>query len=242
MADYSKYYEAREVVSRILEQDFIGPVKKDECLAEVPVQYYIMGKLYPQKDTVEALDLARNPLLENEIETYDASISLSNQNNPSSMGITVTLKAGVGAICISGSYAFYEPISFDDAKECGIDTSRWEHLEKKPKEIWRRNEYSYDEKVIFTGERVEYADLPNGLQLQVYTHSIMDSGERIITIALVNENQSENDMTSTSRCCAFQPVIRVSSSDGTAVFTSVNRQTYLTADPELPDRDVLSAQ
>ena len=68
MADYSKYYEAREVVSRILEQDFIGPVTKDECLAEVPVQYYIMGKLYPQKDTVEALDLARNPLLENEIE------------------------------------------------------------------------------------------------------------------------------------------------------------------------------
>ena len=88
MADYSKYYEAREVVSRILEQDFIGPVTKDECLAEVPVQYYIMGKLYPQKDTVEALDLARNPLLENEIETYDASISLSNQNNPSSMGVT----------------------------------------------------------------------------------------------------------------------------------------------------------
>lgn len=35
MADYSKYYEAREVVTRILEQDFIGPVTKDECLAEV---------------------------------------------------------------------------------------------------------------------------------------------------------------------------------------------------------------
>ena len=173
MADYSKYYEAREVVTRILEQDFIGPVTKDECLAEVPVQYYIMGKLYPQKDTVEALDLARNPLLENEIETYDVSISLSNQNNPSSMGITVTLKVDVSAICVSGSYAFYEPTSFDDAKECGIDTSRWEHLEKKPKEIWQRNEYSYDEKVIFTGERVEYADLPNGLQLQVYTHSMM---------------------------------------------------------------------
>lgn len=49
MADYSKYYEAREVVTRILEQDFIGPVTKDECLAEVPVQYYIMGKLYPQR-------------------------------------------------------------------------------------------------------------------------------------------------------------------------------------------------
>ncbi len=239
MADYSKYYEARDVISRILEQDFIGPVTREECLAELPVQYYIMGKLYPQKDTVEALDLARNPLLENEIETYDASISLSNQNNPSSMGITVTLNAGVSAICVSGSYAFYEPVSFEDAKECGIDTSRWEHLEKKPKEVWRRNEYSYSEKVIFTGERVEYADLSSGLQLQVYTHSIMDTGERVITVALVNENQSENDMNATSKCCAFQPVIKVAGYDGASIFTSVNRQTYLTTDPELLELDML---
>lgn len=239
MADYSKFYDARKVVSRILEQDFIGPVTKDECLAELPVQYYIMGKLYPQKDTVEALDLARNPLLENEIETYDASISLSNQNNPSSMGITVTLKAGVDAICISGGYAFYEPISFEDAKDCEIDTSKWDHLEKKPKEVWRRNEYSYSEKITFTGERVEYANLPSGLQLQVYTHSIMDSGERVITVALVNENQSENDMNATSKCCAFQPVIRVASCDRAPIFTSVNRQTYLTTDPELLELDIL---
>ena len=239
MADYSKYYEARDVISRILEQDFIGPVTKDECLTELPVQYYIMGKLYPQKDTVEALDLARNPLLENEIETYDASISLSNQNNPSSMGVTVTLKADVNAICVSGSYAFYEPVSIEDAKECGIETSKWERMEKKPKEIWRRNEYSYAEKVIFTGERVKYADLPSGLQLQVYTHSIVDTGERVITVALVNENQSENDMNTTSKCCAFQPVIRITSCDGASIFTSVNRQTYLTTDPELLELDML---
>jgi len=239
MADYSKFYDARKVVSHILEQDFIGPVTKDECLVELPVQYYVMGKLYPQKDTVEALDLARNPLLENEIETYDASISLSNQNNPSSMGITVTLKAGVNAICISGCYAFYEPIAFEDAKNCGIDTSKWEHLEKKPKEVWRRNEYPYSEIITFSGERVEYADLPSGLQLQVYTHSIMESGERVITIALVNENQSENDTGATSKSCAFQPVIRVTGIEGARIFTSVNRQTYLTTDPELLELDML---
>lgn len=239
MADYSQFYEARKVVSRILEQDFIGPVTKDECLAELPVQYYIMGKLYPQKDTMEALDLARNPLLENEIETYDASISLSNQNNPSTMGITVTLKAGVCAICVSGSYAFYEPVSFEDAKGNGIDTFRWEHLEKKPKEVWKRKEYGYSETIAFTGKRVEYSDLPSGLQLQVYTHSVMDSGERVITVALVNENQSDNDMGSTSKCCAFQPVIRLTSGDAAATFTSVNRQTYLTTDAELLELDML---
>ena len=239
MADYSKFYEAREIVSHILEQDFVGPVTKDECLAELPVQYYIMGKLYPQKDTVEALDLARNPLLENEIETYDASISLSNQNNPSSMGITVTLKAGVSTIYISGSYAFYVPIPLAEAQLHGINTSRWEHLEKKPKEVWRREEYSYSEKVSFTGERVEHADLPGGLQLQVYTHSVLSTGERVITIALVNENQSQNDVGSTSRYCAFQPVIKVAGCDGVSVFTSVNRQTYLTTDPELLELDML---
>ena len=86
---------------------------------------------------------------------------------------------------------------------------------------------------------MEYANLPSGLQLQVYTHSIMDSGERVITVALVNENQSENDMNATSKCCAFQPVIRVASCDRAPIFTSVNRQTYLTTDPELLELDIL---
>lgn len=139
MADYSKFYEAREIVSHILEQDFVGPVTKDECLAELPVQYYIMGKLYPQKDTVEALDLARNPLLENEIETYDASISLSNQNNPSSMGITVTLKAGVSTIYISGSYAFYVPIPLAEAQLHGINTQLDAMINKLRKEAHAMN-------------------------------------------------------------------------------------------------------
>ena len=239
MADYSDFYEARKVVSRILEQDFIGPVSEDECLAELPVQYYIMGKLYPQKDTVEALDLARNPLLENEIDTYDASISLSNQNNPSSMGVTVTLKSGVNVIRISGSYAFYEPILFVEAQHQGIDISRWGHLEKKPKELWLRKPYKYSENIEFTEEHVSYADLEAGLQIQVHTHSVLSTGERVITIALVNENQSENDVLSTSRYCVFQPVVRVMGINRDSIFANVNRQTYLTTDPELLELDML---
>ena len=86
---------------------------------------------------------------------------------------------------------------------------------------------------------MEHADLPGGLQLQVYTHSVLSTGERVITIALVNENQSQNDVGSTSRYCAFQPVIKVAGCDGVSVFTSVNRQTYLTTDPELLELDML---
>ena len=239
MADYSKFYEARSVVSEILRQDFIGPVSNDECLLELPVQYYIMGKLYPQKDATEALDLARNPLLENEIETYDASISLSNQNNPSSMGVTVTLKSGVEEIYVSGSYAFYECISFDDIGKYGIDASQWEHIDNKPKEVWKRNEYSYEEKIVLSNEKVECVDLPKGIQLHVYTHYVMDSGERVITVVLVNINQSENDIVSTSRNCAFQPVIKVTGNGKNNVFANASRKTYLTTDSELLELDML---
>lgn len=241
MADYSKYYEARDIVTRILAQDFVGPVEKDECLAELPVQYYIMGKLYPQRNCAEVLDLARNPFLENEIETYDASISLSNQNNPSSMGITVTLKPGVQSLLISGGYAFYDAINYDEATDHGIDIKKWDHLEKKPKEIWKRSEFDYFEVITFTGERVEYVQLEKNIQLQVYTHSILDTGERVITIALVNVNQAENDLNATSKFCAFQPSIRVTSNDDQFVFCSVNRQTYLATDPELLELDMLYA-
>lgn len=241
MADYSKYYEARNIVTRILEQDFVGPVEKDECLAELPVQYYIMGKLYPQKNCTEVLDLARNPFLENEIEMYDASISLSNQNNPSSMGITVTLKPGVKDIHVSGEYAFYDAVTFEDAKARGIDVSKWEHLEKKPKELWQRLQFSYSEVISFSDDHVEYVNLNNGLQLQVYTHSLLDTGERVITIVMVNENQSENDMFSTSKFCAFQPTIRATGTHEEPIFTNVNRQTYLTTDPELLELDMLYA-
>lgn len=126
MPDYSKYYEARKTITEILHKDFVGPVDENEILAELPTQYYIMGKLYPQSEDYEVVDLARNPFLENEIESYDASISLSNQKNPSSLGITCTLKNGITNINISGSYAFYTPVNYEDAASYGIDTAKWE--------------------------------------------------------------------------------------------------------------------
>lgn len=239
MADYSKFYEARKIISGILEKDFVGPVTKDEYLAEIPVQYYIMGKLYPQKNTVKEFNLECNSLLENEIETYDASISLSSQNNPSSMGITIILKPDVNKIYISGSYAFYKPITLEEASNHNINTSFLEHLNKKPKEIWLRKEFSYAEKIVFAEKRIMYVDLPNALQLQVYAHSFSDNSERVVTIVLLNKNKSENDLHSTAEFCAFQPVIKVTGDANEAIFTNANRQTYLTTDSELLELDML---
>ena len=142
MSDYSAFYEARGIITRILHDDLIGPVQKTEVLAELPTQYYIMGKLYPQNDEGDVIDLVRNPFLENAVETYDASISLSNQKNPSSLGITCTLKPGVTEFIVTVSYAFYECIAFSDAEANGIDLSKWKDSDDKPKEFWRRHAFS----------------------------------------------------------------------------------------------------
>ena len=240
MPDYSKFYEARNIITDILFKDLVGPVNPEEVLAELPTQYYIMGKLYPQSEAEEVIDLARNPLLENAIETYDASISLSNQKNPSSMGITCTLKAGVDTIVLSGAYAFYSPLNLEEACSQGIDVSRWKTLEKKPDEIWPRKEYMFCKTIhLGAGKVEEPISLDKGLQLQVYTHNIFEDGERVITVAMVNTNQAGDDAIEKAGLCAFQPVLKIEGEDHSSIFTNANRQEQFATDEELLELDLL---
>ena len=240
MPDYSKFYEARSIITKILHDDLIGPVAKDEVLPELPTQYYIMGKLYPQSESDEVIDLVRNPFLENAVETYDASISLSNQKNPASFGVTCTLKDSVSDIVLSGSYAFYVPILFDEAHASGIDISRWEQSEKKPKELWKRKEYSFHTIVALGDEKVaDPVPLDGKIQLQVYTHSILENGERVITVAMVNTNQAGEDAIEKAKICAFQPVLTIEGVEKEPVFASANRQEQFSTDEELLELDLL---
>lgn len=242
MADYAKFYEAREILTKILYQDLIGPVSKDEVLAELPTQYYVMGKLYPQSETGEVIDLVRNPFLENTVETYDASISLSNQKNPSSFGITCTLKPGVREIVLEGSYAYYLPVSFSEAGKQGIDVSKWDNVEKKPTDLWSRNEIPFREIVRLGNERVsEPVCLDENIQLQVFTHNTYATGERVITVSMVNTNRAAEDAFAKARLCAFQPQLIIKAADGKPCFTNVNRQEQFTEDEELLELNLLYA-
>ena len=240
MPDYSKFYEARKIITDILHDDLVGPVRKDEVLPELPTQYYIMGKLYPQNADSDVIDLVRNPLMENAVETYDASISLSNQKNPSSLGITCTLKEGVKEIRFFGSYSFYAPVLYEEAEKKGMDLSKWDDLEKKPKDLWIRNEFTFNKTVKLSDKKIEEpVPLANGLQLQIYTHAILGSGERVITVAMVNTQQAGTDALERAQKCAFQPVLIISGKEGTPIFTNSNRQEHFTEDPELLELDLL---
>ncbi|MBR4400576.1 MAG: hypothetical protein IKT09_02650 [Synergistes sp.] len=240
MPDYSEFYDARKIITDILHDDLIGPVKKNEILPELPTQYYIMGKLYPQNDEGEVVDLVRNPLLENAAETYDASISLSNQKNPSSFGITCILKPGINSIRLSGSYAFYTLIQYEDAIKRGMDLSKWEALEKKPKDLWIRNEYGFDKVVRLSAEKVEKpVSLDNGIQLQIYTHTVLDSGERVNTVTMINTQQAGKDAVERAQKCAFQPKLMISGEYPCPIFSKSNRQEQFTEDVELLELDLL---
>ena len=250
MTDYTPFYEARDIVSQILAKDLIGPVVEDECLSELPTQYYIMGKLYPQNHAGNLLDTARNPLLESQSDAYDASISLSNQNNPSSMGITVTLKNGVHSVLISGSYAFYLPLSSETEQEAASAGQKHEAVssrksQEKHREQWHRKAFSYSLQVEFRDlqdKSLKTEELKNGLWLEVYTHSVLKTGERVITVALVNRNTTEdNDRRITSAKCVFQPVIRLSSVENTDIFAVVRQHTQIATDPELLELEMLYA-
>lgn len=240
MPDYSRFYEAREIIADILQKDLVGPVSQNEVISELPTQYYIMGKLYPQGDSDEVIDLVRNPYLENAIESYDASISLSNQKNPSSIGITCTLKSGITSVLVSGSYTFYESVLFEKAKALGTDISRWSESEKKPSELWVRKEYEYSHEIsLGEGKVAGPVSLENGLQLQVYTHAIFENGERVITVAMVNVNRAGSDVSEKAGLCAFQPTLKISSPDNQCIFTGSDRQEQFITDEELLELQLL---
>lgn len=215
MAKYDEFYSAREILAEILEKDLVGPVEEHEALSELPTQYYVMGKLYPQNNLAEDVDDIRSTLLET-ADHYDASISLSNQFNPSSLAVTVVLKPKVERILISGRYAFYRP-SGDKIIS------------------WQREPYTFAEEFSFSGGKA--IELEGGLQIRVFVHSVLSGGEKIVTVALVNgQKVLQKDAEKIAAACAFQPEIRVA---GGEIFSNVNLQNYNSQNSELQELELL---
>lgn len=239
---FDEYYKARNTVEEILFKDFIGPVYDDEVIAENPAQYYIMGKLYPQSEETEILDLARNPFLESENDSYDTGLSLSNVINPSSAGITFTVKQEAKKIKIKAAYAWYEAVLFADAAEKGINTEKWDNLEdkQKPKYLWKRNQFEYFGEVLLkkiSGSKV--IELEHGVQLFIYNNRIFDNGKMVLTVTLINRNSAGKDRNEVTEKTVFQAEINVISPADQAVFTDVGRQIDIGIDPEIQELDLL---
>lgn len=223
MSKYDKFYEARDVISEILQKDFIGPVKENEIITELPVQYYLMGKLYPQNSENEIVDTARNPFLESKSDAYDMALSLSNVRDPSSLGITFTLKNSVSSFYADISFAWYE-LTVDEEKQ----------------KIWKRNSTSCRRKVYIENETYK-EDIEHNIKLYVHVNKIFENGEKVVTVSLLNGSiVTENNAEEVSKKAVFQVEIQIEPEEKeSSIFTAVRKNIDLEIDEEMQELELL---
>lgn len=243
MGKFDDYYSARQKIFEIIRSDLIGPVEVNEVINEPPTSYYIMGKLYPTTtsdyspdDNTTSTDL--------EAAELDNSLATTNLKEPGAMGITFTVVDGVQAIKIIVSYATYKAYNLSETYENGIDITRYSELiekaddkEKDRMRFWKRQEYSKE--FVIPLQSIEPIKIENQFFLKTYLHSIELTGEKIITVVLINERKvSDEDRNKIAENTFFQSKIRIEAQqEGT--FTEVRRQVELDESDELKQLDML---
>ena len=234
---YDEYYKARLIIKDLVKKDLLGPVLEDEVIIEAPMQYYAMGKLYPKTQEQEILDMSRGIGAESELESYDASLASTNMRNPSSMGITCTLK-NVLEVAATVSFAMYEPLNLSEIQQQNISVERWKEDIKDNTTFWVRKPYSFNVSMKM-GELQEIELLPE-IVLRGYVHKVCKDGERIFTMVLINGRETGNDKNKVNANMLFQPYLKLFSNDGNKqIFTSTIRQVEIKEDFELLEMDML---
>ena len=163
------YYSARDHVVEILRKDFLGPVTEDEILTELPLDYYILGKLYPQESDSTIIGGFSSEDC-GDLEDEDV-ISLCNGSNPSSCGITFLINPSVDRFDVTVKAAHYENISREAAKAVlKFDDKEY----RESTRFWRRVPVSKEISCIkvetLSEKRILTFDISDNLVLKVYKH------------------------------------------------------------------------
>ena len=239
---YIDYYNARNMIKDIISKDLVGPVLEDEVIIEPPMQYYITGKLYPSNQNMDIIDDTNTSNVESEIDEYDVSLASTNMRNPSSMGITCTLKEQIDKITVDIDFAMYEPLNVEEINRQNINVERWKEDVSEDTVYWVRRKFSHT--YTIKPRQSEKVEILSDIFLHGYVHKICDSGEKIFTIVLINNRISNNEFVEINSNMIFQPHIRISSADDNnkRIFTSVMRQVDIKEDDELIELDLLYSQ
>lgn len=240
---YDKYYEAREKVIDILRKDFLGPLTDEEIICdERPLDYYITGKLYPQKSSAEVVAMTSADDVGNLDSDAQDQISLCNGNNPSSVGLSFTLLPHVTSIDIKINIAYYTQISREAAEEKLHFSEKGKVYDNRAL-FWQRNPKEYrtptslDISHVVPGEKLKKRVLEN-LELTILLHKIYEDGSKTFTISLVN-NHVEIDYNSQCLLSFFQPEIEVTSTCVLPVFADVRKNVTLNEDAEVIELNML---
>jgi len=236
--NYSEYYRAREIVKEIMVKDLMGPVNEDELLlGERPLEYYIVGKLYPQGVGYNSAN--RAPSEDCGVLDDEAGVTLSSIYNPSSFGISFSINRNVEEIHIDAKAAMYNALSIKEARE----DKYWRDGDyKKNTTFWKRKQLKPISWKIRIKElivrKTDLIRLDEGLSIRVILHKVYDDGSMTITVSMVNENKSDGDYLTDCLNAFFQPSLSISSSQPDA-FRDVRRNVNLSQDPEIMELEML---
>lgn len=235
MPNYDEFYKARDLITAILEKDLIGPVKEDEVLDELPLQYYAAGMLFPAADgergsgeeTSGEVNAPDNEDME-DINEVAESISAENMGKASSAGITFAVSKACKSVSITAAYAFYQPEKAENGQQSTV---------------WRRNSHIETHEISVresAGKCVKTrVSLEGGIWLHLVIRPRTEDGNRILTAALVNENKATDNIASDSSLSAFQVSLRVSAPDEKPCFVPVRRTIPVGMDEEIVQMDML---
>lgn len=208
---FDKYYQARNIVETIIENDLLGPVEDDELIVgDRPADYYILGKLYPQNTAADINNTETQTDDCGNIDNED-SISLCNNKKPSSFGVSFCLKAGFDFFGIRCNAAKYHNLSEEDAQK-ELSCSR-EEL-PKTRQFWKRKaldvlEVTVNAKELVRG-KAKTVSVDEHLFLSIMLHRTMSDGSGIITVSMINNHvKPADEKYDDSEKVYFQPNITI---------------------------------
>lgn len=236
--DYGKYYEAREIVKKIMKQDLLGPLYEDEIISGYPMTYYVTGKLYP-KNSNSSVEL--DPTEDVREMDEEPQISLDHGNQPASMGISFTLTGTAKEFFVSVKAALYEPVETSGEKEEEPKGPEGEKDREENKNRWKRKKVELPEKAIQVAELLEHkriiVPVDEYLEIVFLLHKVYSDQSMSVTATLMNNHPYCQNRAETNKCTYFQPEIRIHG-ERTA-FSDVRKNITLARNAEVQEMELL---
>ncbi|MEV4134047.1 helicase-related protein [Dactylosporangium sp. NPDC049742] len=217
MSDFDEHYELRDKLTERLVLDLLGPAGGDEeILTDPPVNSYLTGVLFPQRD----IELRIEDAAESDVdlasarldtdEQPDTGVSMANVQSPSSMGLTFVADPRAGSLEVRVEAGVYEPIDeagrpaeaqSEAARSTGESTVRWR----------RRSVPVQPTPLDLTRTGASTAVVAPGLEVRSLVRPADECGFVTVTVTVVDVHVAPGTMR--DPYCFFQCELTVASQD-----------------------------
>ncbi|WP_433320164.1 helicase-related protein [Micromonospora chersina] len=215
MSGFDEHYGFRDELTRRLVLDLLGPADGDEeILTDPPVNSYLTGVLFPQRD----IELRIEDAAESDVdlasarldtdERPDTGVSMANVQSPSSMGLTFVADPRAGGLEVRVAAGVYEPI--DEAGRPAEAQSEAARSTEESDVRWRRHGVSVPAIPLDpTRTGADTVQAVPGLEVRTLVRPADERGFVTVTVTLVDVHVAAGAMR--DPYCFFQCELAVAS-------------------------------